>query len=505
MRRTKEICRLVGAGLSGRAIARSLGLSNSTVGDAIARLKTAELTWESACALAESELERRLYRERGHTAPDPRVPDWSHVRTELGFKHMTLQLAWREYRAEHPDGFGYSWFCAHYRAWLRSTADPVMRQTHKYGEKLFVDWAGDTVPLIDADTGEITEAHLFLAVLGASNYTYLEAFRDEATPAFLAGHVNTFAYMQGVPALLVPDNLKTGVTRPDRFEPDLNTDYADLASHYGTAVMPARVAKPRDKAKVESGVRHAYRSILAPLRHRTFFSLSELNEAISDLLEEVNDRPFQKMSGSRRSVFLKHEAQLLRPLPEHPYRYREHRSAKVGIDYHIEVAAHRYSVPFHLIGEKVEVFIDEHTADIYHKGERVALHVRSRVRGGFSTTPEHMPSAHRAHAEWTPARMEKWAAQTGPACAALAARIMESRAHPEIGFRSCMGLLNLGRKYGDTRLEAGCERALACGANRYQSVKSILEKGLDAVPLVAAPKPPPVPDHDNVRGSDYYT
>lgn len=504
MRRTKEICRLVGAGLTGRAIARSLGLSNSTVGDAITRLKAAELTWEQVEAMSEAELERRLYRERGHTAPDPRVPDWDHVRKELGLKHMTLQLAWVEYRAEHPDGFGYSWYCAHYRTWLRSIADPVMRQTHKYGEKLFVDWAGDTVPLTCADTGEITNAHLFLAVLGASNYTYLEAFRDEKAPAFLTGHVNTFAYMQGVPALLVPDNLKTGVTRPDRFDPDINTDYADLAAHYGTAVMPARVKKPRDKAKVESGVRHAYRKILAPLRHRTFFSLADLNEAISDLLEEVNDRPFQKMSGSRRSVFLEHEAPLLRPLPAHPYRYREHRSAKVGIDYHVEVAAHRYSVPYPLIGETVEVFIDERTAEIYHKGERVALHVRSHARGGFSTTPEHMPSSHRAHAEWTPERMEKWAAKTGPACAALASRIMEGRPHPEIGFRSCMGLLNLGRKYGDGRLEAACERALASGANRYQSVKSILEKGLDAVPLPAAPKPPPVPDHDNVRGPDYY-
>jgi len=503
MRRTKEICRLLDAGLTGRAIARSLGASSSTVGDAITRLKAAGLAWEDVEPLSESELERRLYREQGHTAPDPRIPDWGRVRKELGLKHTTLQLLWCEYRAEHPDGFGYSWYCAHYRSWL-TTADPVMRQTHKYGDKLFVDWAGDTVPLICADTGEVTDAHLFLAVLGASNYLYIEAFRDEAQAAFLTGHVNAFSYMQGVPALLVPDNLKTGVTRADRYDPDLNTDYADLAAHYGTAIMPARVRKPRDKAKVESGVRHAYRKILAPLRHRTFFSLGQLNEAISGLLEEVNDRPFQKITGSRRSVFEEHEAPLLRPLPEHPYRYREHRSAKVGIDYHVEVAAHRYSVPYHLIGERVEVFSDERTTEIYHKGERVALHVRSRVRGGFSTTPEHMPSSHRAHAEWTPERMESWAAQTGSACAAFASRIMESRAHPEIGFRSCMGLMSLGRKYGDARLEAACERALASGANRYQSVKSILEKGLDAMPLVAPPPPPPVPEHENLRGPGYY-
>lgn len=503
MRRTKEICRLADAGLTGRAIARSLGASSSTVADAIARLKAAGLTWEHVETMSEAQLERRLYREQGKVAPDPREPDWGRVCEELKGRHVTLQLLWFEYRGEHPNGYSYSWYCERYRAW-RKKADPVMRQHHVFGEKLFVDWAGDTVPLIDADTGEVAAAHLFLAVLGASNFMYIEAFRNEETEAFLAGHVNAFTYMGGSSALLVPDNLKTGVTRADRYDPDINTDYADMATHYGTAVFPARVRKPRDKAKVEAAVLHSYRLILAPLRKRTFFSLAELNEAIAGLLEILNDRPFKKLSGSRRSVFEEHEAALLRPLPEHPYRYRKHKSAKVGIDYHVEVAAHRYSVPYHLIGETVEVFLDERTAEIYHKGERVALHVRSHVRGGFSTTPEHMPSSHRAHAEWTPARIESWAASTGPACAAFARRIMESRAHPEIGFRNCMGLLNLGRTYGDVRVEAACERALACGANRYQSAKSILEKGLDTVALPAPPSPPPVQGHDNLRGPDYY-
>jgi transposase len=503
MRRTKEICRLAAASLTGRAIARSLGASSSTVGDAIARLKAAGLTWEHVETMSESELERRLYREHGQVAPDPREPDWGRVCEELRGRHVTLQLLWFEYRSEHPGGYGYSWYCERYRAWLKK-ADPVMRQTHAFGEKLFVDWAGNTVDIVDADTGEVTAAHLFVAVLGASNLMYVEAFRNEETAAFLAGHVDALAYIGGVPALLVCDNLKTGVTRADRYDPDINTDYADLATHYGTAILPARVRKPRDKAKVEAGVLVAYRLILAPLRKRTFFSLAELNEAIAELLEVLNDRPFKKLSGSRRSVFLKHEAPLLRPLPEHPFRYREHRSAKVGIDYHVEVAAHRYSVPYHLIGQRVEVFIDESTVEIYHRGQREALHARSRIRGGFSTMPEHMPSTHRAYAEWTPARIESWAATVGPACAAFAARIMASRAHPEQGFRSCRGLLALARKHGDGRLEAACERALACGANRYQSVKSILEKGLDTVALPTPPKPPPVPEHDNLRGPDYY-
>lgn len=503
MRRTKEICRLAAAGLTGRAIARSLGASSSTVADALARLNAAGLSWPDVGAMSETDLERRLYREAGRAATDPREPDWAHVCAELKRRHMTLQLLWCEYRSEHPDGYGYSWFCERYSLWL-ARVDPVMRHNHRFGEKLFVDWAGDTVPLIDAATGAITPAHLFVAVLGASNLTYVEAFRDEGIESFIRGHVDALSYIGGVPALIVCDNLKTGVTRADRYDPDVNTDYADLAAHYGTAILPARVRKPRDKAKVEAGVLHAYRLILAPLRNRTFFSLTELNEAIAGLLEVLNDRPFKKMAGCRRSVFVEHEAATLGALPEHPYRYRQHTSAKVGIDYHVEIAAHRYSVPYHLISERVECFIDELTVELYHRGERVAAHTRSHVRGGFSTTAEHMPSSHRAHAEWTPERMESWAAQTGPACAALARRIMESQAHPEIGFRNCMGLITLGRKHGERRLEAACERALAFGADRYQSVKSILDKGLDTAPLPASPAAPSLPHHDNVRGPGYY-
>jgi transposase len=503
MRKTKEICRLADAGLSARAIGRVLDASNSTVSDTISRLKAAGLAWADVEVMPEADLERRLYREQGHVAPDPRQPDWAYVHKELGRRHVTLQLLWHEYRAEHPDGFGYSWYCERYRAW-GTRIDPVMRQHHAFGEKVFVDWAGDTVDLVDADTGEITSAHLFVAVLGASNLTYVEAFRNEETEAFLTGHVGAFSYFGGVPALIVCDNLKTGVTRADRYEPDLNREYAELAAHYGSAVMPARVRKPRDKAKVEAGVLHAYRLILAPLRNRTFFSLSELNEAIAQLLEVVNTRPFKKLAGSRRSVFDECEAPLLRPLPEHPYRYRAHRSAKVHIDYHVEVAGHRYSVPHHLAGSRVEVFSDARTVEIYHAGERVALHPRSQAKGRATTDAAHMPSSHREYAAWTPERMETWAARTGPACAALSRKIMESHRHPELGFRSCLGLTSLGRKYGEARLEAACTRALESGATRYRSVKSILESGLDSVPLSATPPPPPVTSHDNVRGADYY-
>ena len=503
MRKTKEICRLTHAGLSGRAVARVLGVSNSTVSEANSRLKAAGLAWPDVEPMSEPTLERRLYLDDHQSTPDAREPDWAAVRTELGRRHMTLQLLWAEYMRDHTDGYSYSWYCEKYRAW-RKTTDPVMRQEYVFGEKLFVDWAGDTVGVVDADTGEVRPAHLFVAVLGASNYTYLEAFRDERIESFLAGHVNALAYFGGVPALLVCDNLKTGVTRSDRYEPDINTDYADLAAHYGCAVLPARVRKPRDKAKVEVGVLHAYRMVLAPLRNRTFFSISELNDAIFALLEVLNDRPFKKLPGSRRSIFSEHEAPMLAPLPEHPFRYRTHRSAKVHIDYHIEVFSHRYSVPHHLIGQAVEVFFDERTVEVYHGGQRVALHVRAHAKGRSSTEASHMPSSHREHAEWTQARMESWAAKTGPACAALARRIMESHPHPELGFRNCLGLISLGRKYGETRLEAACARAVDSGATRYRSVKSILESGLDTRPLVLPSAQPPLPGHDNVRGPGYY-
>lgn len=503
MRKTKEICRLADARLSGRAIARAVGVSNSTVSDTLSRLTAAGLLWTDVEPMTETELERRLYREQGHVAPDPREPDWTYIHGEMSRPHVTLQLLWHEYKGEHPDGYQYSWFAEQYRTW-RKTLDPVMRQTHTFGEKVFVDWAGDTVDLVDSDTGEITDAHLFVAVLGASSYTFARAFRTEDAEAFLTGHADAFEFFGGVPALVVCDNLKTGVTRADRYEPDLNDDYIALAAHYNTAILPARVRHPRDKAAVENGVLGVYRQILAPLRNRTFFSLGQLNEALAIRLTAVNEAPFQKLAGSRRSVFLERELPLLRPLPEHPYHYRTRRSAKVHIDYHVEVARHRYSVPFDLVGRSVEVIFDERTLEVYHKGERVALHARSHAKGRTTTDPAHMPERHRAHAEWTPERIEAWLSETGPAAGAFAARIMDCFPHPELGFRSCLGLVRLGGKYGQDRLEAACARALASGAVRYRSVKSILEAGLDAVPLEPPNVPPPVSAHDNVRGSDYY-
>jgi len=504
MRKTKEVLRLkFDAGLSNRQIARAIGISCSTVSETVGRLKAAGLTWPLPEGLSESALERRLYRAKGQLVADTREPDWEHVRAELSRKHVTLMLLWGEYKQAHPEGYQYSWFCERYRAWL-GKIDVVMRQTHVAGEKLFVDWAGDSLTVVDAASGEVSPAYLFLAVLGASNYTYAEAALSQDSEAFLAAHVRAFEFFGGVPEILVPDNLKTGIAKADRYEPDVNPAYADLAAHYGACVIPARVEKPRDKAKVEAGVLIAYRWIYAVLRNRTFFSLASLNAAIAEQLTRLNERPFKKLAGSRMSVFTEIEGPALSPLPAEPYLYRRRKRARVHIDYHVELSGHYYSVPYHLAREQVELVFTETTVEVFHDGRRVAVHLRSRARGRATTDPEHMPAAHREVASWTPARINAWAARTGPATAALTEAIMASRPHPELGFRSCLGILRLEGKYGPERLEAACARALAYGARSYKSVKSMLAAGLDREPLEVCPRPPGR-QHENVRGAGYYS
>lgn len=504
MRKTREILRLkFESELSQRAVARVMGVSNSTVSDVLARLKASGLAWPLPAEIGDAELEKRLYREQGRTAPDPREPDWTSVHEDLRtHKHVTLQLLWQEYREAHPGGYGYSYFCQHYRAYV-GRIDVVMRQHHRAGEKLFVDWAGDTLPYVDADGGEVLQAHLFLAVLGCSNYTFARAYGDERTESFLAAHVAAFQHFGGVPELVVPDNLKTGVKKPDRYEAEIAAPYAELAAHYGTVVMPARVGRPRDKAKVEVGVQIAEREILAPLRHRTFFSIADANAAIAERLAALNARPFAKLPGSRASVFAGREAPLLRPLPAEPYAHRTRKLATVHIDYHVELEGHYYSVPYHLARQRVELRFDQRTVEVYHEGVRVAVHVRSRARGRASTLEEHMPAAHRHVASWTPERIAGWAAKTGPETAALCRAIMAARPHPELGFRSCLGVLRLGDRYGPERLEAAAARAHAMGADSYRSVRSILERGLDREARCDAAVPPAI-THANVRGAGYY-
>jgi transposase len=412
-------------------------------------------------------------------------------------------LLWEEYRAAYPDGYGYSRFCDLYDEWRRGVT-ATMRQTHAAGDKLFVDFAGDTVPIFDAIAGEIRPAKIFVAVMGASNYTFAEACASEALPDWIGAHVKALAFLGGVPRAIVCDNLKAGVTATNRYEPGINRTYQDLAAYYGTTIMPTRPRRPRDKAKVEGAVLIVERWILARLRNQRFFSLVELNAAIRSLINELNARLMRKLGASRREFFENIDQPALMALPTEPYQYAEWRRARVAPDYHVEVQRHFYSVPSRLIRQVVEVRITQTTVEVFHRGVRVASHQRSAVPRHHTTIPEHMPSAHRRYAFWTPARLIAAAEKIGPSTAALCRIIMQAKPHPEQGFRSCLGILSLARGYGPIRVEAACRRGIAIGAMSYRSVASILKNGLDKafLPEVAAETDPI--QHDNIRGGTYF-
>jgi len=429
------------------------------------------------------------------------LPDWSSQYKELKRKGVTLFLLWQEYKAVYPDGYQYSRFCELYRAWA-SKIDVSMRQTHKAGEKLFVDYAGQSLPITNPETGEIREAQVFVATLGASSYTFAEVTWTQTLPDWIGSHTRAFAFFGGASEILVPDNLKSGVTTPCRYEPGLNRTYMDLASHYGTAIIPARVYKAKDKAKVESGVLVVGRWILARLRNRTFFSLGEANTAIVELLTQLNDRPFQKLPGSRREMFETLDKPALKQLPASPYTYAEWKKARVNIDYHIEVDGHYYSAPYQLIKQSLDVRTTAHTVECFHKGKRVASHRRSFHKGKHTTVTEHMPKAHQEYAEWTPQRLVRWAASFGPNTSGVVEAIMRKRVHPQQGFRSA--LLRLGKQYGQKRLENACERALATGATSYKSVASILKANLDKQPVQETFEDAEPIEHGNIRGAGYY-
>jgi transposase len=504
MRKIREVLRLsLGEGLSRRQVGAAVGLPYTPIAHYLVRARAAGVGWPLPDGMDDAGLERCLF----PVAPNSRVarplPDFGAVHTELRRKGVTLELLWVEYRERHPDGYGYSQFCQLYRAWQRRV-DAVMRQEHRAGEKLFVDFAGQTVPVVDPRTGEVSQAAIFVAVLGASNYTYAEAVPSQELPHWVGAHARALAHLGGCPAIVVPDNLRSGVARAHRYEPELNRTYQEMAAHYGAAVIPARPNKPRDKAKVEAGVLLVERWVLARLRKRTFFSLAELNDAIRGLLAELNDRPFKKLPGTRRSLFETLDRPALKPLPVRPYEYATWRVAKVNIDYHVEADRHWYSVPHQLVGERVDVRLTATTVEAFCRGRRIASHLRSGRAYAFTTDPAHMPASHRAHAEWTPGRILRWARTVGPKTAELVEGVLASRPHPEQGFRSCLGILRLGRRYGDQRLEAASARALALGAFTYRSVESILRTGRDRQPLLAL-VPPPVPrPHDNLRGPTYY-
>lgn len=505
MRTVREILRLhYEHGLSSRAIARACSVSPTTVGDHIERAMRSGQQWQDLSALDDSSLKTALFPDADAPVPRKALPDFNYLRSEMKRKGVTLQLLWEEYRNVHPDGYGRTQFFELYRR-QGKIIEPVMRFTHKAGDKLFVDFSGDRPSYVDRETGEVIEPELFVAAMGASSRIFATAVASQQIPDWIRVHVDAFEYFGGVPACVVPDNLKSGVKAACKYDPEINPVYAELAVHYGVAIVPARPREPRDKAKVENGVQNAQRRILAALRNRTFFSLAELNDAIAVELEKLNNRPMQGLSKSRNQLFAEIDQPALKPLPSSRFQLREWKKAKVNIDHHVAINRSFYSVPYTLIGKEVEVCLTGTTVEIFHDGKRIASHPRSHRPGTFVTVHEHRPHSHQKHLEWTPQRMRRWGETIGINTGAMIEAIIGTVVHPDHAYGKCLGLLRLAKKCGNDRLELACGRALSLQAISYQSVKNILAKGLEnaELPQETEELHPPL-FHENVRGSDYY-
>ena len=505
MRQFREILRLrYEAGLGHRDIARACSVGVGTVARYLDRAGAAGITWPLPEDVDEAALSVRLFGTPCVPSAGRPEPDFAWVHRELRRPGVTLQLLWHEYVEAHPDGYRYSYFCERYGLWARKLS-PSMRQAHRAGEKTYNDYSGKRPSIVNRLTGEETPAELFVGVLGASSYVYAEASLTQKLTDWIGSHVRLMEFFGGSSEIWVPDNLKSGITTPCRYEPKTNRTYADLAEHYGAVVIPARPAHPKDKSKVEVSVQVVQRWILAALRNRVFFSLAELNEAIWEKVRQINDRPMQKLGVSRREMFERLDRPVLKPLPSSRYEMRQWKTCGVNIDYHVEVDHNFYSVPHTLLYEKVEARFTQCTVEIFVKNDRIASHARLPGRGRHSTTPEHMPAAHRAHAEWSPSRLISWGEKTGPATGRVVAEILRRYPHPEQGYRSCLGLLRLSKAYGPERLEAACNRAEHLGSPRYRTAKNILVSGTDRLAIEDEPaSPPSLPFHENVRGPGYY-
>ena len=511
MRVIKEVLRLkFEAKLSLRQIATSLKIAVGTVALHLKRAAAAGLSWPLPTDMNDQALEAALFPKPSNAEQTKQIkPDYANMHKELKRKGVTKQLLWEEYKQIHGDrGYQYSQYCQHYRDWV-STLKRSMRQIHKAGEKLFIDYCGPTLPVINPDTGEYRNAQIFVACWGASTYTYAEASWSQKKGDWIQAHVNAFEYFGGVPEILVPDNLKSATTKADRYEPEINTSYQHMASHYKTVIIPARPYKPKDKSKVENAVLIVERWIMARLRHMTFFTLAEVNQSIRLLLEDLNQRPFQKLPGSRLSQFELLDKPAMRALPLTRYEYIEFKLVRVNIDYHIEYDKHFYSVPHHLVKHQVEVQATRDGVALFFKGKQIARHARRYSQGSFSTEPSHMPEVHRKHHEWTPERLLNWAKDIGPSVLIVVEKMFARKAHPEQAYRSCLGLLSLSRKYDPKRLESACQRALKIGSPYAKSIKSILIKGLDQIDLPfdennKTEDELKIDNHENIRGPEYF-
>jgi len=503
VKKIKEILRLkYEAGLSNRAIAGACKISNSTVGEYLRRAEAAEVGWPLG-ELSEDELYQKLF---GGHEPIPEtakpLPDWEEVRKELRQKGMTIHLVWIEYIEKYPDGYKHSQFGEYYRRWEKKThSEPSMRNVHVGGERMQVDYAGLKMALVDPETGEVSPVSVFVAMLPASNYTYAEAQLSEDQCNWNNGHVRAFEFFGGVVKIVVPDNLKTGVQKPNYYEPDINPAYQELAEYYQFAVLPARVKKPKDKGKVENGVQNVERWVIAPLRKRTFFSLAEINRAVREQVDQLNNKVMLAVGRTRRQEYEDIDLPNLRPMPEKPYEYAVRKTARVNIDYHVEFEKHLYSVPHNLIHEEVDLRVTEHMLEVFHKGKSIAVHPRSFKPGRFSTLKEHMPPNHRFVDQVNANQLLHWAEGVGPHTADFISGLLKSRQFPEQAYRSCLGILSLAKKHPHAQMEQACQAALEAKTFSYKAVKEELDWLLKqpALPLTET-----LPTHANIRGHDYY-
>ena len=499
MRKIKDVLRLkLDARMSHQQIAAALGISKGVVTKYVGLAAASGLDWTTVQLLDETALERRLLvapeRPRDHVQPD-----YGRLHQELRRKGMTLMLLWEEHRADYADvqTYSYSQFCENYRRFAKQLKRS-MRQVHRAGEKLFIDYAGPTIGLTDG-----SRAHIFVAALGASSYTFACATPRETMKDWLESTARALTFIGGVPQLIVPDNPKAMIADANRYEPRSNDTVLDFARHYGTSILPARPRHPQDKAKAESAVQIVERWIMARLRHQKFDSVHEVNQAMAPLLKRLNEKLFQKLPGSRASTFAEIDAPALLPLPLQRYEMAHFKTVKVHIDYHVEVERHRYSVPHSLVGQVLEARITTAVVELMHRGQRIASHARNSLQSGFTTTATHMPAAHRAHMEWTPTRLIHWGQSIGPATAEAVTRLMAENKHPEHGYRACLGLLSLAKRYGKVRLEAACMLALQIGACQYRHVRDILTNNRDqSAPATTSEWVSP--DHAHVRGPSYY-
>jgi transposase len=510
MRKLKEVLRLHSLGMSQHQIARSCAISQSTVHDYVSAAQAAGVKWPLPEDWGDPQIIRALFPQRA--APEVwrkhPEPDWGGIHKELQtHKNLTLQLIWQEGRERNPEGYGYSRFCELYGLWLKKL-DLVLRQTHRAGEKTFVDYAGATIPIHDPATGEIHPAAVFVAVLGASSYTFAEATPGQDLRSWIGSHVRAFRFFEGVTEIVVPDNLKSAVTHPSYYEPDLNPTYRDLGEHYGVAIIPARPYRPRDKAKAEVGVQVVQRWIVAALRKHKFFTLDEANQAIAELLRKLNQRPFRKREGSRASLFAQLDRPALRPLPATGFEFGKWKTTRVDLNYHVEVERHSYSVPHALANREVEVRTTADTVEVFCGGVRVASHVLSAESGKATTLTEHMPKSHQKYVGRTPSGLVEEAQQIGPCTGQLVEATLAAKRHPEQGYRSCLGIVRLAKMYPAERMEAAAQRALQARAYSSRSMESILRHQLDRLPVPVDPAGPsaanPVVDHDNIRGAGYF-